>query len=164
MKKSLASLFAVGALALLPAVASAGGRFGTDRGFRYGGGGWGGGHSHSFFGISLGFGSGGWCGNGFSTRFSYSNYPRFYGGPIYRSTRFYGGYGDYCASPVVVVPSAPLVYSPPVVYTAPPVVYSAPPVVYSAPVYSAPVVVTPVRTYYYSGSSCYYGGGYVYRR
>ena len=142
MTKMLVGLVALGAVAALPASASADHRFGTDRGSRYSGHGghstsWGGGYyghsgSNSSFGFSLGFGSGGSCYN-----FGYAqNYYRPYA-------------PAYCPPPVVY--SAPVYCPPPVVYAPAPVVVSPPTIYYSNPVY-------------YSTPRYYYGGSVYYRR
>src|SRR5439155_9935174 len=105
-----------GMLGLLPAVASAGGRFDCDRGFRQ--------HGGSSFGISIGFGNSWGCGDYGYTRFSYSRgyYPAYRScEPVYRSCE-------------------PVYRSCEPVYCPPRVIYSAPPVVY---VPSPPVVVAP---------------------
>lgn len=148
MKKSWIAVVALGALVLAPAVASAGGRFGTDRGGRYsgyhGGGGRGYSGSRSHFDISIGFGSGGYHRGGYS----YSSFRYSTGRPYYR---------DYYRPRPVVVYSPPVVACPPpVVYVAPPVVYSPAPVVYyPAPrVYAAPAYPT---SYYYSSGGYYCG-------
>ena len=138
MRSALITLTALAAVTLLPAVASADGRFrGYDRGSRYDG------HRHhrggSFFGFSIGVGH----------RSSHYDFG-------YR--RSYGSYGShyrsYCPPPVVYAPP-PVYYSPPVVYRAP--VYHSPRVYYSAPAryYSTPCY-TPPTSYHFRGSY-YYG-------
>lgn len=108
------------------------------------------GHSNSFWNVSIGFGSG-YHGNGF-----YGGAVSFgTGGPIYRGTRYYGGYpgygygyGGYCA-PGYAYSSycGPRYYAAPVVYAAPRVVYAAPRVYYTAPVYTG--------SFYYSSGGYY---------
>ena len=132
-------------LGVVPAVASAGHRFGTfDRGLRYSGG-----HSRSnfSFGVSIGLG------NGF-----YAGYSSGYRGHGYG----YGGYSSigYCEPVYRPIYRAPVVCAPPVVYTAP--VYYTPPVYYSAPVYySTPVYYSPpvcsTDSYYMQTQVYYYG-------
>src|SRR5439155_13995713 len=147
MRNTLITLFALGAIALLPSAASAGGweRGGGWRGDGWRGGGWRGGHSSFSIGIGLGFGGfGGTYRDCSGYHFSSINgyYPGYYA-PQY-----------YAPPPVVVYPA------PVVTYSAPPVVYSAPPVVYSAP----PVVVYPAAPTCYTPSSYYSVGGYYYSR
>jgi hypothetical protein len=147
MNKSLITLLALGVMALAPSAARADGRFGTDRGSRYSGG-----HSHSssFFGVSVGFGSGGYHhggGYGYAGSFTYGRgygyAPRYY-------PRSYSYYADPCYRP-----------SPVIVYPAPaPVIVAPAPVVYAPPVYyAAPRVYSPVYTssYYYSSGGYYCG-------
>ena len=149
MKKSLVALSALLALTFAPTFASAGGRFGTDRGARYSGGGYHGSRSSSFVGVSIGFAGGGYhrdgfYGGSFTYGRGYGYAPRYY--PRYSSYSYY----EPCYRPAPVV-----------VYPAPaPVVYAPAPVIYSAPVYySAPRVYTPVYTssYYYSSGGYYCG-------
>ena len=133
-------LAAFAAFILLPNIASAQHRFGTDRGSRYSVGGHGhSGHgyrghsgygqgygsSKSYWNVSVGFGSGyhnnGWYG----TSFSFGRSPTYYR----------GGYARYYA-PSYYAP-APIYYAPRVVYAAPPVVYYPPPVYTSSYYYSS---------------------------
>jgi hypothetical protein len=131
-------------LGVLPAIASAGGRFGTDRGARYSG------HSHSSsswgVGVSFGYAGGGsyYGGTGFygAGHYGYG----YHGGYSCYSPGYYPGYCAPVYRPVVYAP--PVVYTPPVYYYAAPTYYAAP-----APVYAAPAVQAPG---YYSGVSVYY--------
>ena len=126
---------------MVPTVASAEHRYGTDRGSRYYGGG-GGGHNHgssSFWNVSVGFGGGGYHGNGwYGTALSFGRAPTYYR----------GGYSRYYNAPVVYAPSycAP---SYPVVYAAPRVYVAPAPVYYTSPVYTS--------SYYYSSGGYYCG-------
>jgi hypothetical protein len=142
---------AFAAIMVAPTVASADHRFGTDRGSRYSGGGhgggsgWhGGGGSRSFWNVSVGFGSGGYHGNGwYGTALSFGRAPTYYR----------GGYSRYYSSPAYC---APTYYAPTYSYCAPPVVYApAPRVVYVAPVYYTSPVYT--SSYYYSSGGYYCG-------
>jgi hypothetical protein len=124
MKRMFLAALVIG---FLPVMAKADGRY-YDRGYRYSGHG----HSNSFFGISLGFGSNDWFGG-----FSYSSggyYPRYaYPGyyPAYRPMRYY----------------APAYYAP----------EPAPVVIYREPVYAPPpVMVYPNPSYYYAPAKSYY--------
>ena len=78
MRKSLISLFVVGAMALLPSIASAQWHGGGG----HGGGGWhgghGGGHDHSSFSLFLGFG--GYSGVGFGGTYHDGSGYHFKGG------------------------------------------------------------------------------------
>lgn len=151
MTKSVVGLLALGVVVMLPAMASAGGRFGTDRGARYVNCGSG---SRSAWGVSFGYAGGSWGGGYSSIGFSYGSgwgggycAPRVYAPRVY-APRVY----TPCYTPPVVV-SPPVCYTPPAVYASP-VVYS-PAVVYAAPRVYTPCY-TPQSSYYFSGSY-YYG-------
>jgi hypothetical protein len=156
MKKQslVAVLAALAAMICLPDIASADHRFGTDRGSRYSGGGYRGGHSggyhggyhggghrgyhggssRSYWNVSVGFGSGGYHRGGYSNvGFSFGRSPTYYR----------GGYTRYYSAPVYCPP--PVVYAP-----APRVVYVAPP----------PVVYYPAVQPIYTSSYYYSSGGY----
>ena len=140
----LVAVVALAALMFVPSVASADHRFGTDRGSRYSGY-HGGGGSHSYWNVSLGFGNGGYYhgGGGYShVGVSFGRSPTYYRGGYARY------YPRYYAAPAYCAP-APVYYAPRVVYAAP--AYCAP-----APVYYAP---RPVYTssYYYSSGGYYCG-------
>src|SRR5678809_84367 len=82
---------AFAAMLMLPNIASADHRFGTDRGSRYYGGGGGGGHSSSYWNVSVGCG-GGYPGDGwYGTALSFGRAPTYYR----------GGYSRYYNAPVV---------------------------------------------------------------
>ena len=150
-KSSLMSVVALATLMLMPAVASAEHRFGTDRGSRYHGGSYRGssyhgGHgfrssSRSHFGISIGFGSGGYHRGGYSyTNLHFGRSPSYYRGGY---TRYYPPVYSapvYCPPPVVYAPAPSVIYAPP-----PAVVYYPSP----RPVYTS--------SYYYSSGGYYCG-------
>ena len=142
MKKgSVLAIVALVALMMVPSVASAEHRFGTDRGSRYYRG-YHGGSSRSYWNVSVGFGSGGYHHGG-----GYSNVGVSFG----RSPTYYrGGYARYY----------PRVYAAPA-YCPPPVVYAAPRVIYAEPAYCPPPVYYPARPVY--TSSYYYSSGYYCR-
>jgi hypothetical protein len=158
MKKMLLGAVALAAMTFMPAAARAGG------------------HGHSSFGVSIGFSSGGYCGNGVSYGgyYNYNHGGYGYGRGGYCGPSYYRSYQPYCApvyrpvcapvyrpycAPTVVYTAPPVVYSaPPVVYSPAPVVYSPSPVVYSStPVTYAPQPASATASTYYYGGAAYYG-------
>ena len=136
MKKlPLLAVVALAAMLVVPSVASAEHRFGTDRGSRYYRG-YEGGSSRSYWNVSVGFGSGGYHHGGYSNvGVSFGRSPSYYRGGYARY------YPRYYAAPAYC-PPAPVYYAPRVVYAAP--AYCPPPAIYypARPVYSS--------SYYYS--------------
>jgi hypothetical protein len=142
------SLFAIvvalAAMLIVPSIASAEHRFGTDRGSRYYRG-YEGGRSRSHWNVSVGFGSGGYYRSGYShVGVSFGRSPTYYRGGYSRHYPRYYSAPAYCPPPVVYAPSPRVVYAAPAYYPPPPVVYYAP-----RPVYTS--------SYYYSSGGYYCG-------
>ena len=130
------------ALALMPAVASAGDRYRGGHGHGHGHGHHGSGHSRSGSGFSISIGGGrsdGWHGDRSWSRVE-TSFHFGSGGGRYRDHSRWRGDHYYSHRPVIVAPPAycppppVVIYRPAPVYCPPPVVYHAPPTYYrSAP-------------------------------
>ena len=130
MKRFLIPLLFVGALALAPSWAQAGGR--------------------SSFGFSLGFGGGGYNNFGFAS----INYNRGFFGHSYYGHGYYGGRGYYSARFYAPIYRSRYYYYDPVYIAPPPVVYVEPAPCYVYPRYYSRSYCAP--RYYYSARTYYY--------